>query len=58
MCKGYWLVYWKYGIAGIHEPLNLQVTSLHEAFEACCEKAPERGMRVTGSKLVGLVPKT
>ena len=36
---------------------NLQVTSLHEAFEACCESATRRGMRVTGSELVGLVPK-
>ena len=48
----------EYGIAQVSMNLtNLQVTSLHEAFEACCESATRRGMRVTGSELVGLVPK-
>lgn len=48
----------EYGIAQVSMNLtNLQVTSLHEAFEACCESAIRRGMRVTGSELVGLVPK-
>jgi glutamate formiminotransferase/formiminotetrahydrofolate cyclodeaminase len=39
--------------------LNLtdsSVTSIHEVFEACREEATNRGMRVTGSELVGLVP--
>jgi len=39
--------------------LNLtdsSVASLHEVFEACREEATSRGMRVTGSELVGLVP--
>jgi len=36
---------------------NISITSLHEAFEACRESATRRGIRVTGSELVGLVPK-
>lgn len=39
--------------------LNLtdsSVASMHEVFEACRQEATERGMRVTGSELVGLVP--
>jgi glutamate formiminotransferase / formiminotetrahydrofolate cyclodeaminase len=35
---------------------DLDVTPLHVAFDACDERARERGMRVTGSELVGLVP--
>lgn len=48
----------EYGIAQISMNLtNLSVTPLHVAFDACCESAQKRGMRVTGSELVGLVPK-
>ena len=39
--------------------LNLtdsSVAPMHEVFEACREEATSRGMRVTGSELVGLVP--
>jgi glutamate formiminotransferase/formiminotetrahydrofolate cyclodeaminase len=39
--------------------LNLtdsSVAPMHEVFEACREEAAARGMRVTGSELVGLVP--
>ncbi len=39
--------------------LNLtdpSVSPMHEVFEACREEAAARGMRVTGSELVGLVP--
>ncbi len=35
---------------------DLDVTPLHVAFDACEERATTRGMRVTGSELVGLVP--
>jgi glutamate formiminotransferase / formiminotetrahydrofolate cyclodeaminase len=35
---------------------DLDVTPLHVAFDACDERARERGLRVTGSELVGLVP--
>lgn len=48
----------EYGIAQISMNLtNIRVTPLHAAFEACCQSADQRGMRVTGSELVGLVPK-
>jgi glutamate formiminotransferase / formiminotetrahydrofolate cyclodeaminase len=37
---------------------DLDVTPLHVAFDTCDERARERGLRVTGSELVGLVPKS
>src|SRR5690606_35418675 len=47
----------EYGIAQVSMNLtNISITPLHEAFEACCKSAESRGMRVTGSELVGLVP--
>ena len=47
----------EYGIAQISMNLtNISITPLHEAFEACCQSAENRGLRVTGSELVGLVP--
>ncbi len=47
----------EYGIAQISMNLtDLTQTSLHRAFDEVCEKAAARGMRVTGSELVGLVP--
>ena len=47
----------EYGIAQISINLtNLSVTPLHIAFDECCKKADARGVRVTGSELVGLVP--
>ena len=36
---------------------DYEVTSLHDVFDACREEAAVRGMRVTGSELVGLAPK-
>ncbi len=48
----------EYGIAQVSMNLtNINDTALHEAFEACCKSADNRGVRVTGSELVGLVPK-
>ena len=35
---------------------DITVTSVHETFEACRESATKRGMRVTGSEVVGLIP--
>src|ERR1700712_1169062 len=35
---------------------NINVTSVHAAFDEVCSKAAARGMRVTGSELVGLIP--
>ncbi|WP_295671577.1 glutamate formimidoyltransferase [uncultured Mucilaginibacter sp.] len=47
----------EYGVAQISMNLtNIEVTPLHIAFDEVCKKAAERGMRVTGSELVGLVP--
>lgn len=36
---------------------DLDTTPLHMAFDACEERARERGLRVTGSEIVGLVPR-
>ncbi|MEO8378903.1 MAG: glutamate formimidoyltransferase [Acidobacteriota bacterium] len=36
---------------------DLDTTPLHAAFDACDERARERGLRVTGSEIVGLVPR-
>ena len=48
----------EYGIAQISYNLtNINVTSLHDVFEKTCERANVRGLRVTGSELIGLVPK-
>jgi glutamate formiminotransferase/formiminotetrahydrofolate cyclodeaminase len=47
----------EYGIAQISINLtNIQVTPVHIAFDEVCKKADERGIRVTGSELVGLIP--
>ncbi len=47
----------EYGIAQISMNLtNLTITPLHMAFDEVCRKAEARGLRVTGSELVGLVP--
>lgn len=49
----------EYGIAQISMNLtDIKTTPLHRAFEACRESANRRGLRVTGSELVGLVPKS
>ncbi len=48
----------EYGCAQVSMNLvDLDVTPIHVAFDACDEAARERGIRVTGSELVGLVPK-
>lgn len=47
----------EYGVAQISMNLtNIKITSIHEAFDEVVEKAHARGIRVTGSELVGLVP--
>jgi glutamate formiminotransferase/formiminotetrahydrofolate cyclodeaminase len=47
----------EYGIAQISYNLtNISITSMHEAFDESCKAALSRGIRVTGSELVGLVP--
>ncbi len=48
----------EYGIAQVSMNINdINVTPLHLAFEEVCRKADARGIRVTGTELVGLVPK-
>jgi glutamate formiminotransferase/formiminotetrahydrofolate cyclodeaminase len=48
----------EYGIAQVSMNLtNLRVTPLHVAFDAACRCAEARGLRVTGSELVGLIPR-
>jgi glutamate formiminotransferase / formiminotetrahydrofolate cyclodeaminase len=47
----------EYGVAQISINLtNMNTTPLHVVFDTACERATARGMRVTGSELVGLVP--
>ncbi len=48
----------EYGIAQVSMNItNLSETPLHVAFDEVSEKARERGLRVTGLEIVGLVPK-
>ena len=56
-CKAIGWYIEEYGIAQVSINLtNISVTPVHEAFEEACHKAQDRGMRVTGSELVGLIP--
>ena len=59
-CKGVKAIGWfieEYGVAQISMNItNINVTPLHKAFEATDKSAQKRGLRVTGSELVGLVP--
>ncbi len=60
MCKGVKAIGWyiaEYGVAQVSMNItDVSQTSLHAAFDACMQSALLRGMRVTGSELVGLVP--
>ena len=48
----------EYGIAQVSMNLtNVEETPLHAAFDACNESASKRGLRVTGSEIVGMLPK-
>ena len=47
----------EYGVAQISMNLtNISVTPIHVAFDEVCRRAEARGLRVTGSELVGLIP--
>ena len=47
----------EYGISQISMNLtNINETPIHKVFDEVCEKALKRGVRVTGSELVGLIP--
>jgi len=60
LLKGVKAIGWyieEYGIAQISMNItDIRATPLYRAFEACRESADRRGMRATGSELVGLVP--
>ncbi len=60
-CKGVKAIGWyidEYEIAQISMNItDVRQTPLHKAFEECRKSATKRGLRVTGSELVGLVPK-
>lgn len=56
-CKAIGWFIEEYGIAQVSINLtNISITPVHVAFEESCNKAQDRGMRVTGSELVGLAP--
>ena len=47
----------EFGVAQISMNLtDISITSVHEAFDEVCRKADARGVRVTGSELVGVIP--
>ena len=49
----------EYGVAQVSMNItNTRETPLHVAFEEVCKKAGARGIRVTGTEIVGLVPKS
>lgn len=51
-----WFIH-EYGIAQISMNLtDISVTSMHEAFDEVVERARARGIRVTGSELIGVIP--
>ena len=48
----------EYGIAQVSMNItDIEATSLHEAYEEVCRAAAARGLKVTGTEIVGLVPK-
>ena len=48
----------EYGIAQISvNLLNYNITPIHKVFETCVLEAEKLGVRVTGSEIVGLIPK-
>jgi len=56
-CKAIGWFIEEYGIAQISINLtNISITPVHVAFEEACIKSGERGLRVTGSEIVGLIP--
>lgn len=47
----------EYGVAQLSMNLtDISVTPIHVAFDAVCRSAESRGLRVTGSELIGLIP--
>lgn len=49
----------EYGIAQVSMNItDIRTTPLHVAFDEVCRAASERGIRVTGTEIVGLIPKS
>lgn len=49
----------EYGIAQVSMNItDMKATPLHKAFDEVCRAAAARGLRVTGTEIVGLVPKS
>ena len=47
----------EYGIAQLSFNItDISVASMHQVFELACERAALRGIRVTGSELIGVIP--
>lgn len=58
-CKAIGWFIEEYGIAQVSMNItDMNVTPLHVAFEEVCRAAAARGLRVTGTEIVGLVPKS
>lgn len=56
-CKAIGWYIEEYGIAQVSMNLtNISITSVHDAFEAVSASAAKRGMRVTGTEIVGMIP--
>ncbi len=60
VCKSVKGIGWyiaEYGVAQVSMNLtNINITPVHVAFDECVKSAYNRGMRVTGSELIGLMP--
>jgi glutamate formiminotransferase / formiminotetrahydrofolate cyclodeaminase len=57
-CKAIGWYIEEYGIAQVSMNVtNITLTPVHVAFDEVCRAAHERGIRVTGSEIVGLIPK-
>lgn len=57
-CKAIGWYIEEYGIAQVSMNItDINLTPLHVAFEEVCRAAQARGLRVTGTEIVGLVPK-
>jgi glutamate formiminotransferase/formiminotetrahydrofolate cyclodeaminase len=60
MLKGVKGIGWyieEYGIAQLSFNItDITTTSIHQVFEAACQRAEARGIRVTGSELIGVIP--
>ena len=58
-CKAIGWFIEEYGIAQVSMNItDINTTPLHVAFNEVCRAAKERGLQVTGTEIIGLIPKT